>query len=40
MSVDELTGLSEQQQSERIAKHYSEISNQYAQVEQSDFPEY
>ena len=32
ISVDELTGLSDQEQAERIARHYSQISNQYEQV--------
>ena len=39
-TVDELTGLSDQEQSERIAEHYSQISNQYEQVKEDDFPEY
>ena len=40
ITVDELTGLSDQEQSERIAAHYSQISNQYEQVTEDDFPEY
>ena len=38
--VDELTGLSDQEQAECIAQHYSEISNQYEQVQASDFTDY
>ena len=37
-TVDELIGLSDQEQSERIATHYSTISNQYEQVKEDDFP--
>ena len=40
ISVDELIGLSDQEQSERIAEHYSQISNQYDQVKKSDFMQY
>ena len=40
ITVDELIGLSDQEQSERIATHYSQISNQYEQVTEDDFPEY
>ena len=40
ISVDELIGLSDQEQSERIAEHYSYISNQYDQVRESDFLQY
>ena len=40
ITVDELIGLSDQEQSERIAAHYSQISNQYEQVTEDDFPEY
>ena len=36
--VDELIGLSNQEQAERIAQHYSQISNQYEPVLESDFP--
>ena len=39
-SIDELIGLSDQEQSERIAEHYSLISNQYDQVRESDFIQY
>ena len=40
ISVDELIGLSDQEQSERIAENYSQISNQYEQVKDSDFMQY
>jgi hypothetical protein len=35
--VDEMIGLDNQQQAECIAEHYSSISNQYQQVQASDF---
>ena len=38
--VDELIGLDNQQQAERIAAHYSQISNQYDQIQSHEFPEY
>ena len=38
--VDELIGLNDQEQAERIADHYSTISNQYEQVKSDDFKEY
>ena len=38
--VDELIGLSSKQQAERIAEHYSDISNNYDQIQEQDFPEY
>ena len=40
IQVDELMGLSNKDQAERIAQHYSQISNEYDQVQASDFPEY
>ena len=36
--VDELAGLTDQEQAECIADHYSSISNQYEQVQHKDFP--
>ena len=38
--VEELIGLSDQQQAERIAEHYSAISNEYDPVKNEDFGEY
>ena len=38
--VDELVGLDDKQQAERIAEHYSSISNQYDQVKSEDFSQY
>ena len=38
--VDELIGLSDQEQADCIADHYSAISNQYDQVKNEDFPQY
>ena len=38
--VDELVGLDDMQQAERIADHYSTISNQYEQVKIEDFAKY
>ena len=38
--VDELVGLDDMQQAERIADHYSTISNQYEQVKTEDFAKY
>ena len=38
--VEELTGLSEQAQAERIADHYASISAQYQSVRSEDFPDY
>ena len=38
--VDQLNGLIDQEQAERIADHYSTISNQYDQIKLEDFPEY
>ena len=38
--VDVMIGLDNQQQAECIAEHYSSISNQYQQVQASDFQEY
>ena len=40
ISVDELIGLSDSEQAERIAAHYSQISNEYEQVQECDFQEY
>ena len=36
MNVDEISHLSDQQQSEVIAEHFSEIQNQYDQLKTSD----
>ena len=38
--VEELTGLTDQQQADCIAKHYSLIRNHYAQVKSTDFPSF
>ena len=38
--VDEMIGLSDQEQAELIADHYSKISNLYDPVTNEDFPEY
>ena len=38
--VDELAGLSDQEQAECIGDHYSSISNQYEQVQHRDFPNF
>ena len=40
IQVDELIGLSNMEQAERIADHYSAISNQYEQIKSEDFKEY
>ena len=40
ISVDELIGLSDSEQAERIAAHYSQISNEYEQVQECDFQEH
>ena len=39
-TVDELLGLSDQDQAEKIADHYAGISQLYKPVTNSDFPEY
>ena len=39
-TVDELLGLSDQDQAEKIADHYAGISQLYKPVANSDFPEY
>ena len=39
-TVDELLGLSDQDQAEKIADHYAGISQLYKPVTDSDFPEY
>ena len=38
--VDELDGYSNKEQAEKIAKHYSEISNSYEPIDDSEFAEY
>ena len=38
--VDELTGLSDEEQAELIADHYSQISNLYDPVQDDDFSDY
>ena len=38
--VEELTGLTDQQQADCIAEHYSLISNQYEQVKSTEFPNF
>ena len=38
--VDELIGLSDHEQAECIASHYSAISNEYEAIQPEDFPEY
>ena len=38
--VDELIGLTEQEQAEYIAAHYSKISNQYEPIQDEDFPDF
>ena len=40
MCVEELSGLSDQDQAERIADHYASISGQYEPIRPEDFPEY
>ena len=40
MCVEELSGLSDQEQAERIADHYASISSQYEPIISEDFPEY
>ena len=37
-TVDELVGLSDQDQAERIADHYASISQEYEPVNNEDFP--
>ena len=39
-TVDELLGLSDQDQAEKIADHYASISQLYEPVKNSDYPEY
>ena len=38
--VDELIGLSDSEQAEKIADHYASISNLYEPLRNEDFPEY
>ena len=38
--IDELTGLSDQSQAEKIADHYASISNEYEPIRAEDFQEY
>ena len=40
IAVDELIGLSDNEQAEKIADHYVSISNLYKPLETQDFPEY
>ena len=40
VTVDELIGLSESEQAERIASHYASISNLYEPLRTEDFPEF
>ena len=39
-TVDELVGLSDQDQAERIADHYASISQEYEPVKNEDFPQF
>ena len=39
-TVDELEGLSDQEQADKIADHYAGISQLYQPVTKADFPEY
>ena len=39
-TVDELLGLSDQDQAEKIADHYASVSQLYQPVTNQDFPEY
>ena len=39
-SVDELLGLSDQDQAEKIANHYASVSQLYEPVKNTDYPEY
>ena len=38
--VDELAGLPDQEQADRIAEHYAKVSNQYEDIQSEDYPEY
>ena len=38
--VEELKGLTDQQQADFIAEHFSRIRNPYAQVKSTDFPNF
>ena len=40
IQIDQLVGLSNQEQANIIASHYASISNQYEPVDKDDFPEY
>ena len=40
VTVDELIGLSDQDQAEKIADHYASISQLYEPVTELDYPEY
>ena len=40
MCVEELSGLSDQEQAERIADHYASVSSQYEPIRPEDFSEY
>ena len=39
-SIDELRGLSDQEQVEKIADHYASISSEYEQIRAEDFPDF